>query len=138
MAYLILHAQLQMGRALWWRPNRAGYTIDVAAAGRYSKEEADSIARIRGQDFPVDENEIGARLKPRSIVDVEDGDNYAELCVLRGLPDPRAGMETSSALVCRHGVDTGKKRCLQCYPLQGDKFDPVAEDVQMAMDRDRE
>lgn len=46
--------------------------------------------------------------------------------------------ETSSALVCRHGVDTGKTRCLQCYPLQGDKFDPVAEDVQAAMDRDRE
>lgn len=73
--YLILHKDLVQGMAVWWRPDRAGYTTDIGAAGRYSKEEADSIARIRGDDFPVDESEIGKRLQPRMTVNVEDGNN---------------------------------------------------------------
>lgn len=29
----------------WWRTNGAGYTVDMAQAGRYSKDEADTICR---------------------------------------------------------------------------------------------
>lgn len=31
----------------WWGPNRCGYTLSIAKAGRYSREEALSIARGR-------------------------------------------------------------------------------------------
>lgn len=31
----------------WWRPNSAGYTVHVKAAGRYSRDEAIEICRAR-------------------------------------------------------------------------------------------
>lgn len=77
--YLILHRDLVQGVAVWWRPGRAGYTNDVVAAGRYTKEEAESLARIRGDDFPVDEREIGRSLQPRMTINVEDGNNFEAL-----------------------------------------------------------
>jgi hypothetical protein len=84
--YLILHKDLVQGVAVWWRPNRAGYTTDIGAAGRYSKEEADSIAQIRGDDFPVNECEIGKSLTPRLTVNVEDGNNFDVLKAFTGRP----------------------------------------------------
>lgn len=75
MSYLILCKQRVDGLALWWRCDRKGYTTDLQQAGRYSKEEAESIARIRGLDFPVDEADIGVQLKVRQVVSVEDGNS---------------------------------------------------------------
>lgn len=77
--YLILCKERANGIAVWWRPDRRGYTNNVDAAGRYSKEEADSIAGIRGEDFPVPEKDIGETLFARRIVDVSDGDNFEQL-----------------------------------------------------------
>ena len=78
--YLILYrGQNGAGEALWWRPNRSGYTADLSEAGRYSKEDAESIAGIRGDDFPVPLADIGKRLKVRQVVTVEDGDNFVTL-----------------------------------------------------------
>lgn len=77
--FLILHKQLVDGRAMWWRPNRAGYTTDLNAAGRYTKAEAESIARIRGDDFPVPESAFGTCLTVRRVVSVEDGLNFDEI-----------------------------------------------------------
>jgi hypothetical protein len=31
----------------WWKPNEAGYTGDMMCAGRYHREDADRIARVR-------------------------------------------------------------------------------------------
>lgn len=75
MSYLILCKDRCQGMALWWRADRMGYTTDVAVAGRYSREEAESIARIRGIDVPVDEAEIGRSLKPRTIISLDDEGN---------------------------------------------------------------
>lgn len=79
MSYLILHKDRAQGLAIWWRAERSGYTTDVSVAGRYTLDEALSIARIRGDDFPVDEEEIGRSLQPRMIISVDDGDNFLML-----------------------------------------------------------
>jgi len=71
--FLILYrGQNGAGEALWWRPKRSGYTNDVAEAGRYTQEEADSIASTRGDDFPVSLADIDTVLKVRQVVSVED------------------------------------------------------------------
>lgn len=36
--------------ALWWKPERAGYTANVDKAGRYTREEAEAQARARNTD----------------------------------------------------------------------------------------
>ena len=77
--YLIMYKGDRSGDVLWWRPNRSGYTIDVSQAGRYTKEEAESIADIRGLDFPVPLSDIGTRLKVRQVVCMEDEGNHATL-----------------------------------------------------------
>lgn len=79
MSYLILCRDRVQGVALWWRSGRSGYTTNVNEAGRYSKDEADSIARLRSQDFPVPEEAIGTVLKPRTIVTTDDAGNGAAL-----------------------------------------------------------
>jgi hypothetical protein len=78
--YLILfRARNSNGDAIWWRPGRAGYTSNIEQAGRYSQEDAESIAQIRGDDFPVPVCDIGTKLVTRSTVNVEDGHNFATL-----------------------------------------------------------
>jgi hypothetical protein len=54
--------------ALWWRPERAGYTTRLDEAGRYEEAEARSIERIRGLDkaWPVDQMYVIAH----KVVDV--------------------------------------------------------------------
>lgn len=79
MMYLILNKQRVGDLALWWRPNRCGYTVNVDTAGRYSKEEAESIARIRGEDWAIPEEVIGPGLRMRRVVSVEDGANFQVL-----------------------------------------------------------
>lgn len=74
--YLILHRDRSQGMAIWWRANRSGYTADVAEAGHYTKEEAEAIATIRGDDFPVPWQDLGTVLKIRRVVNVEDGENF--------------------------------------------------------------
>lgn len=34
----------------WWKPNEQGYTTDMMCAGRYLREDADRIARVRLMD----------------------------------------------------------------------------------------
>lgn len=91
MSYLILCKQMVDGMALWWRCDRQGYTVNVAEAGRYSKDEAESIARIRGLDFPVPEEEIGKSIKTRTVVTHEEAGNWEALQAYRRRPSPETG-----------------------------------------------
>jgi hypothetical protein len=34
----------------WWKPNQCGYTTDMMCAGRYHRDDADRIARVRRMD----------------------------------------------------------------------------------------
>ena len=59
--------------AAWWRPESAGYTIHVAAAGRYPRSEAISIcasARNGWRDVGVP-SEIPVRLEDAIACSVE-------------------------------------------------------------------
>ena len=78
MSYLILHRDRRDGLAVWWRENRSGYTNNIYEAGRYGFDEAESIRKLRGDDFPVHETKLAA-LRVRLVVSTEDGDNSAEL-----------------------------------------------------------
>lgn len=54
--YLVLDSRpndLWPGLCVWWRPARCGYCTDIATAGRYSKREAEQIARGRETDHAV-------------------------------------------------------------------------------------
>lgn len=77
--YLILYNKRGSDLALWWRPNSSGYTTNLNDAGRYSKGEAESIARIRGEDTPVCESILGNGLQIRNVINMEDGDNFKVL-----------------------------------------------------------
>jgi hypothetical protein len=74
--YLVLCKERVNGLALWWRPERSGYTTNLLEAGKYTRADAESIYRIRGTDFPVPETNV---LKVRRVVCVEDGDNFDAL-----------------------------------------------------------
>lgn len=56
---------------MWWRPNRSGYTRDIAQAGRYDKGDAIQICRLRDQvpehplpELPISEDDLCAILHP--------------------------------------------------------------------------
>lgn len=78
MAYLILEKKRsQDGIACWWRAESAGYTTDLAQAGRYEEAEAKRIAEdSRGQSFAIDEWDL-AKLRLLTVIDINYGDNCA-------------------------------------------------------------
>ncbi|MGR3809566.1 hypothetical protein [Jiulongibacter sp. NS-SX5] len=43
---------------IWWRPNSQGYTSDLKKAGKYSKEEAESICRGRGTELAYKSSKV--------------------------------------------------------------------------------
>jgi len=38
----------------WWRPNRAGYTMDLASAGKYMEQEALAICNGANYSWDMD------------------------------------------------------------------------------------
>jgi hypothetical protein len=73
--YLVLCRMRSNGIALWWGPNRCGYYENIDDAGRYTREEAESIvlASDRGEEmWPLSVVEAG---KLRRIVDMGDSAN---------------------------------------------------------------
>lgn len=66
--YLIQDSRGYVGNdVLWWRANKAGYTTSFDEAGRYSKEEAESIAKSRSSDVPWKVSEILPLVGPRKV-----------------------------------------------------------------------
>ena len=87
---------------MWWRPDAAGYTNNVDDAGRYSKEDAESLcAGAHGDDVPVDELAAYHDLKARRIVDMGDGGNRALLT--HNVEVSGEGPQARSPLDCRVG-----------------------------------
>lgn len=85
MEFLILSKNRSQGIATWWRPNSAGYTTDIDAAGRYSAEESAQIVRAGpDNDMRVPVSAIGRAVKTRRIVDIGDANNHSELMAFDG------------------------------------------------------
>lgn len=61
--YLIYTKDTLSDTALWWKPDRQGYTIDVREAGRYTKEEALSQEADRDIDFAIPESAVLAKVR---------------------------------------------------------------------------
>jgi hypothetical protein len=80
-AFLILCQERRGDLALWWRPNSAGYTVNLSEAGLYCEEEARNITRLRGTDYPIPAANL---LTTRQVVSVEDGNNFELLQRYRG------------------------------------------------------
>lgn len=51
--YIVMKSPHGSDYALFWRANREGYTRIVDKAGRYSREEAETICKLRGEEFMV-------------------------------------------------------------------------------------
>jgi len=58
---------------LWWKPDRLGYTGDLDKAGRYTKAEAESIERLRGEERKVPEALALSLVKRHVLVDDLNG-----------------------------------------------------------------
>ena len=54
MSDLVERCYLINKRGLWYRPNSQGYTSTAIEAGRYTKEEVESITHPNGIDGPRD------------------------------------------------------------------------------------
>lgn len=58
-SFVIFRTEGSYDQAMWWRPNRAGYTYDINQAGRYTQAEAQRIeTNSRGEDFGIPMSEI--------------------------------------------------------------------------------
>jgi hypothetical protein len=53
MFVIVDHRKPWSDCALFWRPNRSGYTFQLDEAGRYSRDEAEAIHANRETDVPV-------------------------------------------------------------------------------------
>ena len=85
MEFLILSKDRSQGIATWWRPNGAGYTTDINAAGRYSAEDSLQIVSSgQGKDMRIPVSAIDCLVMTRRIVDIGDANNYSELMAFDG------------------------------------------------------
>ena len=80
--------------ALFWRPNRSGYTFQLDEAGRYSREEAMAIHANRATDIPV----------PLALAEVK-----AHRHVGREIVNEVPKTVLKAALDADHVPDTGEK-----------------------------
>jgi hypothetical protein len=96
--YFIRDTRVTVGNsAMWWRPDRAGYTCSIDEAGRYEEQEALSIVRIRGTDVPYPCEVIEPLT--RRHVDVQDLRKVEKLQLKKGsqrTPDDNCPKEVSN------------------------------------------
>ena len=52
--YIVNLCEGDESRALFWKPDRRGYTHNVDEAGLYTKEVADAININRASDIPIE------------------------------------------------------------------------------------
>jgi len=73
--FMLLCVSRSKGIALWWGPERRGYTTDVNSAGRYTVEDTRAIVGQSEDVVAVPVSAIGGELTTRQIVDLGDGLN---------------------------------------------------------------
>ena len=56
--FIVLKSPHGSDYAMFWRANHCGYTRRINEAGRYSKDEAERICKLRGEEVMVPCGEI--------------------------------------------------------------------------------
>lgn len=106
--YLIFNRERSTYAAMFWRPNRCGYTERIEDAGRYSEDEARQIVENgRGKNLMIPEaNIVDGKITTYTCIDIDVDNNLAEIEQLG--KEAYAATEPANTGIDRAGIPAGR------------------------------
>lgn len=100
--YILDTRQIIGNEALWWGPNRSGYTTNLDAAGQYDENQTKGL---RSTDIPVPV-EVAKRLAHASV--------FSDLLASEGFKKPREKRQPCRCGGCSRFVSQEVWLCRKC------------------------